>query len=64
MVDTERCVTLFAKVAGVPNYLVVKRKVGNFAKVSPFLVKKAMTVCVGLVVQDIRKPRVDFSLRP
>ena len=54
---TERFLTSSANVPAVPKYFVVKRKEGEFAKASPFLVtkKKTITGCFRLAVQEIRK---------
>ena len=53
-VDTERHLTSSAAVPVVPRYLVMKRKEGDFRKVSPFLTENGVNGCAESAVQEIR----------
>ena len=52
-----------ANVTAAPKYLVVKRKRGDFAKVSPFRIEKAILVYAGSVVQNIRKSACELLVK-
>ena len=46
----------------VRKYLLVKRKQGNFKKMSPFLKEESVTACAGAVDPDIRKTAGDLLM--
>lgn len=46
---------LFKNTTAVPKYLTVKRKEGNFEKVSPFLIEKCINTWAGSAIRDIKK---------
>ena len=45
----------FKNTTAVPKYLTVKRKEGNFEKVSPFLIEKCINTWAGSAIRDIKK---------
>ena len=54
-VDAEKFLAPLASTPVISKYLIVKRKKGDFSKVSPILIEKSVTAYAGTSVTDIRK---------